>query len=296
MDPKQEVQRVLNISDAKLRIVRGDRVEFHLDSGDVIDGTLDSLRSPSSATRRITSRTKTWSRWAGTTDDLVTFLNVAKARIADRSSEDPRVSVRILLSGDEEEQYYDLDVFDHEIHSQQSGDPGSKLKDIQVIVFEIGPTMSEALKVGATLSRVPSAPAVSLSLEGADRTLVNGLMEEFRPLIDARRPRIPALPTLVQMVLFGVAGFAYFSGFSRANWDFLPGGWVGTAVVLLAYLVGFIGVVYALTAGLKWLFPPVALTHPGQTPTAQQWRQRTARVVGPLALAILPWVLQRTFD
>lgn len=290
-----QIQGLLSTSGRRVRLARDEPVELHLDTGEVVDATIASLRSRSAAADRITARSKTWTRWAGTPDDLMAFVSKAYAEIAERSSETPPVSIRVGLSGNDEERYFDLATFEREMRSAESGAPGARLRDIQAIDIAIGPTHRGAFKAHATFSRGLPTPGVLLSLEGADRAVVSGLKEELAPLIDRGRPRIPALPGPVQMFVGGLAGFAYFVGLTSVNWDFMPDGWIGTILFVLLYLSGFIALIYAVTAGLRSLLPPLTLAQAGQKTPSQQWAPRIAKVGGALGLAAFPFLLERIF-
>jgi len=277
----------------KLKLVRGKQIEIHLDTGELVDATVTSLRSRSDSATRITARARTWSRWTGTTEDILAFVNKATAEIADRAREKPEVSITIGLSANEEDRYFDVPTFENEMLSGETGAPGARLRDIQWIDIAIGPTQNDALKVNAIFSR--NLHGVVLALEGTDRTVVTGLREELARMIDARRPRIPALPGPAQMLVFGLAGFAYFTGLSSVNWDFMPDGWIGTMIFALLYLSGFIALIYGLAKGIRSLLPPLTLSHSGQKSYSQQWGLRVGKAVGALGLAAVPFVLEQIF-
>jgi hypothetical protein len=289
----ERIQDLLNRPGGRPSLATGERVELRLDSGEVIGATIAMPGTRSDGATRIAARSKSWTRWAGTPDDLLTFLKKASAEIAKRSAETPTVSICVYLSGADEERYFEIEAFESEILSTDSGTPGARLRDIQAIEITIGPTRKGDFKVNATFKRI--APGVVLSLEGADRPVVSGLKDELAPTIDSGRPRIPALPGPAEMLVGGLAGFAYFLGFTRVNWDFMPGGAIGQILLVLLYLSGFIALIYSLTAGLRSLLPPFALARKGEKTPSQQWGLRVAKVGGPLALAVLPFVLERAF-
>jgi hypothetical protein len=292
---KEQIRGLLGSPSDRVRLARGKEVELQLDSGEVVDATLASLRSRTATESKISAKAKTWTRWSGTPDDLVAFLNQAATEIAQRSSDTPAVSVRIGLSGNDEERYFDASTFEGDLRSTASGAPGGRLKDIDVIELTVGPTRTGALKANAIFSRLPSSPGVVLALEGADRTVVSGLKEELAPLIEAGKPRVPALPGFATMFVGGLAGIAYGIGFWSINWDFMPNGWIGGLLVTLLYLVGFIGLIYAVIFGLRTMLPPLTITRAGTKTQVQQWSGRITKVSAALGAAVLPFILDRIF-
>lgn len=288
----EQLQDLFGTAEQRVRLAREDLVELHLDTGEVVDATIASLRSRSAAATRIAARTKTWTRWSGTPDDLMAFVYKAYSEIAERSSESPAVNIRVALGGNDEERYFDIATFENEMRSTEPGMPGARLREIQTIDISIGPTEDAALKAHATFSRTLPAAGVVLALEGADRAVVGGLKDELALMIGTGRPRIPALPGPAQMLIGGLAGIAYYIAFASVNWDFLPDGLSGVLLALL-YLVGFIALVYALTAGMKSLLPPLTIVHAGQKTQWQQWGPRLGKVCGALVLAVFPFVLEQ---
>jgi hypothetical protein len=279
----------------RARVGRGEEVELHLDTGEVLEATISSLRSPSADKHRITAHSKRWSRWAGTPDDVLAFVNKATARLAERSAEDPAVRIAIALSGNDEEHYFDVPTFGQELCSEDPGTPGARLRDIRGIEITLGPTEKDALKATASFSRSLPTPGVVLATEGADREVVRGLAGELAVPIAAGRPRIPALPGPAQMFVGGLGGIAYFLGLSSIDWSFMPDGWPGDILFALLYLSGFIGLIYALTGGLNALLPPLTLVPAGKKTQSQQWARRVLKLVGTLCLAAFPFVLQQIF-
>ena len=114
-------------------------------------------------------------------------------------------------------------------------------------------------------------------------------------MIAARRPRIPALPAPAQMFVFGLAGIAYGLGLASVDWSFMPDGVPGGILFALLYLTGFIALLYAVTAAMRFLLPPLTLTHKGAKTTSQQWGVRIAKVGGGLGAAAFPFVLEQIF-
>ena len=95
---------------APRKLARGENVELHLDTGDVIHATVTSLRSRSASTDKVTARARTWSRWKGTPSDLIGLVRRASQEIAQRSSESPAVNIRVSFSDSsdaDEERYFD---------------------------------------------------------------------------------------------------------------------------------------------------------------------------------------------
>jgi hypothetical protein len=268
---------------------------LHLDTGEVVEATVSSMRSQSTNRSKIAARSRTWTRWTGTPDDIVAFSKAATAQVSERSSEAPPTRIGITLNDNDEERYFDISTFEREMRSADPGTPGARVREIQQIDIDIGPTQKGALKVNARFGRALPTTGVLLSLEGTDRAVVSGLKDELAPLIDAGRPRMPALPGPVQMFVFGIVGIAYAFGFYSLNWSFLPAGLVGNLLWALLYLLGFIAVLYAGTAGMALLLPPLTLVRKGEKTRSQQWKPRVVKVCGAVAAALLPFVLELIF-
>lgn len=279
----------------RLRVARGESVEIRLDTGDVLEGTIDSVRRPTADRNRLSARSRTWSRWTGTSDDLCDFVKKATAEIARRSSEAPTVDVRVALGRHDEERYFDVATFEHEIRSAEAGAPGTRLREIQAIEMTLGSTTRGAMKASAYFGRAPTAAGVRLAVEGEDRTLVAGLTDDLARLIDTRRPRVPALPQPAEMFVGGLAGAAYFVGLASVDWDFMPNGWLGDVLFLILYIAGFIAVIYALTAGMRLVLPPLTLVPPGASTRSAQRVRRALQVAGAVLLAAFPFALEQFF-
>jgi hypothetical protein len=157
----------------------------------------------------------------------------------------------------------------------------------------VGPTQHGCYKATTSFSSALPAPGVVLAMEGVDRTLVGGLKDELARLIDVGRPRMPALNGPAQMFLGGLLGIGYVYGLGSINWDFLPHGWIGDVLFALLYLAGFIGLVYAFAAGIKLFLPPLTITGAGERTQPQQWAKRVSKVVGAVAAALLPFMLEK---
>ena len=287
----EQVQELFGATRQRVRVGMGDEVQLHLDTGDVVEATIASLRSRSADGSKISSRSRTWSRWAGTTDDLLTFLERAIAEIERRSSEQPNVTIRLLLNGDDEERYFDVTTFEEEMRSADPGSPGGRLREINAIDMTVGPTQSGTLKANAVFSRA----GIALTVEGVDRPVVSGLTDELARLIAAGRPTVPSLPGPAQMFVGGVAGVAYGYGLASVDWGFMPDGFLGDALFMLLYLVGFIALLYAVVAGMRLLLPALTLVAPGTTPRSAQWGRRILQVSGAVGLAVLPFALEQIF-
>ena len=98
------------------------------------------------------------------------------------------------------------------------------------------------------------------------------------------------------MLIGGVVGLGYFVAFDSVNWDFLPEGVFGALLVSLMYLIGFIGLIYAMTASLRTGLPQLRLTQTGEKTPREVWRPRLVKGAGALALALLPFVLEQLFS
>jgi hypothetical protein len=280
---------------ARTRLGRGEAVELHLDTGEVVDATVTALLPRAADKERISVRSKLWSRWAGTTDDLSALVEKATTEIAKRSSDAPALAIVVLLGDNDEERYFDLATFQREMRSTEAGAPGARLREIQAMEITVGPAAPDGLKVTAGFSRTLTASGVKLSVEGRDRAIVTGLTDELARSISAGRPRVPALAGPAQMFVGGIAGALYFIGLGSIDWGFLPDGWVGDSLFLLLYLSGFIAMLYALTAGMRLALPAFTLRRPGESKPSHQWMRRLMTVAGALALAAFPFVLQQVF-
>ena len=289
-----QLQDLIAPASQRARLARGEEVEVHLDTGDILDATITSLRSRSVGGGKITARSQAWSRWRGTADDLLTLINNAVAYIAKRSGEAPSINIRLSFGKTDEERFFDSQTFEEEIRSGESGSPRMRLRELKGIDITIGPTNTGSLKANAVFNSESPAPAASLAVEGSDRAVVADLKEELARLIDRGRPRVPALNGPGQMLVGGILGAGYFIGMSSVRWDFLSG-WIGDVVFLLIFLCGYIALVYALVGGMKLLLPPLQLTAPGSPTPSQKWTPRIARLVGALGLAAVPFFLEKIF-
>lgn len=290
-----EVQNLVTTGSRRISLTRGELVEVHLDTGEVLEGTLTSLRSRTDARgSAITARSKKWSRWRGTPADLLALVQRMSGEIEKRSSEDPPVSICLTFTHNDEERYFDIPSFEREIGSVEKGSPGDRLREIRQIDVTVGPTDSGALKASAIFGSGISAPGVALAVEGADRTVVSGLKEELALSIDSGCPRMPALNTPAQMLVGGLLGAAYFRAIFSVDWGFLSG-WLGQIAFLLIFLAGFIGLLYALAAVLRGMLPPLQVTNGRDKTPSEQWVLRIGRVVAALVLAGFPFVLERIF-
>lgn len=287
-----QVQELLGTTPRRLLLKRGEHVEVHLDTGEVLDATIASVRGRTAAARTISAQAKTWSRWRGTPDDLIGIAQRAATEITSRTSEEPPVSIRISFSGDNEERYSDIPTFEHEIRSREPGAPGGRLREIQQIHIGVGPTNNGALKSHAIFTR--GTPAGLLAMEGDDRAVVSGVKDELATWIDAGRRRVPALPSPVLFLLYGLLGAAYAFAFFSVDWGFLPGV-LQPIIAVVLYLGGFLALLYAIGAALTSLLPPLELRLPGEKTRSENWMPRIAKVGGALALTVLPFVLGRIF-
>ncbi len=291
MSTTRQAQQLVGLSDGVPGFEPGERVSLRLESGEVVEATISREGKDSTLPARITAKAKVWKRWAGTPDDLIGFLEKATAEIEARSAERPKVNIEVDLDGHDEERYVDGAVFEREVCSTDPGTPGGRLREIQTVTLTIGPTRQGSLLATAIFSRSGTA----LALEGSDRAIVSGLKEELSPIIEAGRPRVPALPAAGEMFVGGIAGIAYVLGLSRIDWSFMPSGILGSALFGVIYLVGFIALIYAMTTGMKSLLPALTLVRSGQRTPSQQLARRVGGVVGPLALAAVPFALEQIF-
>lgn len=287
---KETIQELFGPAAPGPQLPEGDRVTLRFDDGKVAEATVVSLPGRAAADR-VAAKSKTWTRWAGSPDGIIALTKKIAGEISARSSERPPMDIRLALKGNDEERYADVDAFERDIQSQESGSPGARLREVQAIYIGVGPSGADALK--ATV--VFGGAGVELGLEGADRTVVSGLKEEIASAIDAGRPRIPALPGPVHMFVGGLIGFAYAYGLSQVDWGFLPDGVLGVALFALLYLCGFIAAIYALIGGMRAALPGLTLARDGEASPRRQMGLRAMKISGPVCLAVLPFVLQKLF-
>jgi hypothetical protein len=263
----------------------------------VLQGTLDHVAPAEGDTTHVTIRSKTWSRWRGTPDDLLRIVEVAREEISKRTQQSPSVSIQVAIGGKgDREQYFDVESFRRDIQAQDAGSPGGRLAQIQQLQISVGGSGQGGYLVNVGLSRGLPAPGIALTAEGADRTVVGGLREVLSQVIETGKPRIPALNGPAAMLFGGVVGLLYYLGMASVEWDFLPNGVFGYILFGLLYLSGFIAVLYAYTAIQSLLMPPIVLTHPGQQTEPQKWLPKIKKIAGALALAVLPFLLEQFFS
>jgi hypothetical protein len=281
---------------SRTRLARDEDVEIRLDTGEVITGTVTSMRAAESrSTSSLTVRTRSWSRWAGTPADLVGFVGEASSQIKRRSGEEPAIQIQVGFGDADEERYFDAEAFSRDVTSTETGTPGARLDEVDHIEITVGPSTEASLKAHAVFSSSGIRPGASLSLEGADRTVVAGLSDELARRLERTRPRVPALPGPVQMLLGGLLGAGYAIAAFSVGTGFLPDGWAGDVLFMLLYLAGFIGLLYGYSAGVTSLLPLLQLRRPGEATSSDRWVKRAVRVAGALGLAAFPFLLERFF-
>jgi hypothetical protein len=292
MDAAGRLQELINKPERSLALSSGDRVALHLNDGEVVEAIISPPGAEPGEVKRTTAKSRSWTRWAGTPDDLTAFVDKAVAEIGARSAEPPAVSIRLGLTGGDEERYLDKAAFEEDIRSVAPGTPGARLRDIYGVSIVVG---SPAGDGSLTAKAVFSQDGTTLELEGADRTVVGGLKGELSPIIAQGRPRVPTPPPPLKMFVDGLFGLAYFLALSRMDWNFLPEGILGNALGGVIFLVGFIALVYALVFGMRSVLPPLTLGRPGQQSPSRSWAQRVGKLAGALALAAFPFALERVF-
>jgi hypothetical protein len=148
---------------------RSEHVELRLTTGEVLEGTLDHGAAVEADTAHVTIRSKTWSRWRGTPDDLLRIVEVAREQIAKLTQQTPTVSIQVEVGGKgDREQYFDVESFRRDIQARDAGSPGGRLGQIQQLQITVGGSGGGGYLVTVVVSRALPAPGISLTAEGAD--------------------------------------------------------------------------------------------------------------------------------
>jgi hypothetical protein len=275
---------------------KGDIVVFEMDTGGSIHGTVVSVRPQHGGTGKISRLSRRWSRWAGSTEDLIAIAQTAQDWVERKSGENPAVEIQVGVAGEgaHEERYYALQVFAEDLRSFASGTGEIGLGDITYVVMQFGPTVNGRMLLGLGFGQ--GSPSVGIDIEGTDRADLSGVLAEVARVVDRGRRRIPPPNQTVEFLLGGLLGGGYF--YAAVNLDaagFLPDNAVGDIIWLILFLIGFLGAVRGLKMLLHLMLRPLRIAAPGQTGFIENWKPKLAAAAGSIAVGLVPFLVERLF-
>lgn len=179
-----------------------DHVLVQLDTGDIVEASVVSIRREERRTGRVSKRKKSWSRWAGKPEHVVDIARTVVAEIQRKTGEAPAITIGVQFKQDEDEEYYfDLDSFDNDLRAAEQGSRSISLGHITQIGMTFGPTTSGQMTANLLLSG--QAPAVRMEIEGTDKVDVIGIRDHVATVIAPGRRRPPAPNMLAYYIIGG---------------------------------------------------------------------------------------------
>lgn len=239
---------------------------------------------------------KTWRRWCGPRSELVRATELAAEILRGWTGVQSTVGVRIEERGGLTETASGVDAINSP-HERE-------LAHVDRLVVTVRPDREEWWKLrdearergedpgdlpDASVSIRVSKYGTSLSVEGEDRTSVEGLVQRLAPILGRAATNSPGFDRDLFFFLLGLP--LVIGGLTLGP---IVVQWLDLAEkndrLDAAEIVGLVGgalLPIAVVAGLWWIFPPVEIFDEGGAGRARRFRKWIVTAVGALAVAIV---------